>query len=69
MKEYKILFHDPFFKIIAYVLPIEPLVDKCEKQNQLHLLAQFFEHLESIARKDVHIHVTIVMIINISIVH
>ncbi|CAN1259474.1 Clathrin heavy chain 2 [Linum perenne] len=36
---------------VRSLLPVEPLVDECEKRNRLRLLTQFLEHLVSAAVK------------------
>ncbi|XP_027073276.1 clathrin heavy chain 1-like isoform X3 [Coffea arabica] len=41
---------------VRSLLPVEPLVDECEKRNRLRLLAQFLEHLVSEGSQDVHVH-------------
>ncbi|GFS33553.1 clathrin, heavy chain [Actinidia rufa] len=38
------------------LLPVEPLVEECEKRNRLRLLTQFLEHLVSEGSQDVHVH-------------
>ncbi|MQM15758.1 hypothetical protein Taro_048709 [Colocasia esculenta] len=40
---------------VRSLLPVEPLVDECEKRNRLRLLTQFLEHLVSEGSQDVHI--------------
>ncbi|KAJ8438732.1 hypothetical protein Cgig2_013778 [Carnegiea gigantea] len=40
---------------VRSLLPIEPLVDECEKRNRLRLLTRFLEHLVSEGSQDVHI--------------
>ncbi|KAI3793232.1 hypothetical protein L1987_35848 [Smallanthus sonchifolius] len=39
---------------VRFLLPVEPLVDECEKRNRLRLLTQFLEHLVSEGSQDVH---------------
>nr|CAB3459108.1 unnamed protein product [Digitaria exilis] len=39
---------------VRSLLPVEPLVDECEKRNRLRLLTQFLEHLVSEGSQDVH---------------
>ncbi|KAK1321055.1 Clathrin heavy chain 2 [Acorus calamus] len=41
---------------VRSLLPVEPLVDECEKRNRLRLLTQFLEHLVSEGSQDVHVH-------------
>ncbi|CAF2377021.1 unnamed protein product [Brassica rapa] len=41
---------------VRSLLPVEPLVEECEKRNRLCLLAQFLEHLVSEGSQDVHVH-------------
>ncbi|CAN1748695.1 Clathrin heavy chain 1 [Linum perenne] len=41
---------------VRSLLPVEPLVDECEKRNRLRLLTQFLEHLVSEGTQDVHVH-------------
>jgi clathrin heavy chain len=41
---------------VRSLLPIEPLVEECEKRNQLRLLTQFLEHLVSEESQDIHVH-------------
>ncbi|XXG67428.1 hypothetical protein AAC387_Pa06g0783 [Persea americana] len=41
---------------VRSLLPVEPLVDECEKRNRLQLLTQFLEHLVSEGSQDVHVH-------------
>nr|KAJ0216103.1 hypothetical protein LSAT_V11C300151440 [Lactuca sativa] len=41
---------------VRYLLPVEPLVEECEKRNRLRLLTQFLEHLVSEGSQDVHVH-------------
>ncbi|GKE01693.1 clathrin heavy chain 1 [Tanacetum coccineum] len=41
---------------VRSLLPVEPLVDECEKRNRLWLLTQFLEHLVSEGSQDVHVH-------------
>ncbi|KAF9597986.1 hypothetical protein IFM89_023471 [Coptis chinensis] len=41
---------------VRSLLPVEPLVEKCEKRNRLLLLTQFLEHLVSEGSQDVHVH-------------
>ncbi|KHG11889.1 Clathrin heavy chain 2 -like protein [Gossypium arboreum] len=40
---------------VRSLLPVEPLVEECEKRNRLRLLTQFLEHLVSEGSQDVHI--------------
>ncbi|KAF8402619.1 hypothetical protein HHK36_010708 [Tetracentron sinense] len=37
-------------------VPLEPLVEECEKRNCLRVLTQFLEHLVSEGSQDVHVH-------------
>ncbi|KAK4366722.1 hypothetical protein RND71_014602 [Anisodus tanguticus] len=39
---------------VRSLLPVEPLVEECEKRNRLRLLTQFLEHLVSEGSQDVH---------------
>ncbi|KAK4489286.1 hypothetical protein RD792_005086 [Penstemon davidsonii] len=41
---------------VRSLLPVEPLVEECEKRNRLRLLTQFLEHLVSEGSQDVHVH-------------
>ncbi|KAL8144041.1 hypothetical protein V2J09_017073 [Rumex salicifolius] len=41
---------------VRSLLPVEPLVEECEKRNRLRLLTQFLEHLVSEGSTDVHVH-------------
>ncbi|KAL1533146.1 Clathrin heavy chain, variant 2 [Salvia divinorum] len=41
---------------VRSLLPVEPLVEECEKRNRLCLLTQFLEHLVSEGSQDVHVH-------------
>ncbi|KFK34843.1 hypothetical protein AALP_AA5G200400 [Arabis alpina] len=41
---------------VRSLLPVEPLVEECEKRNRLQLLTQFLEHLVSEGSQDVHVH-------------
>ncbi|KMZ59834.1 putative Clathrin heavy chain [Zostera marina] len=41
---------------IRSLLPVEQLVDECDKRNRLRLLTQFLEHLVSEGSHDVHVH-------------
>ncbi|KAF5736560.1 Clathrin heavy chain 1 [Tripterygium wilfordii] len=41
---------------VRSLLPVEPLVEQCEKRNRLRLLTQFLEHLVSEGSQDVHVH-------------
>ncbi|XP_031504649.1 clathrin heavy chain 2-like isoform X3 [Nymphaea colorata] len=41
---------------VRSLLPVEPLVDECEKRNRLRLLSQFLEHLVNEGSQDVHVH-------------
>ncbi|KAJ6957342.1 hypothetical protein NC653_039317 [Populus alba x Populus x berolinensis] len=41
---------------VCSLLPVEPLVEECEKKNRLRLLTQFLEHLVSEGSQDVHVH-------------
>ncbi|XP_071927132.1 clathrin heavy chain 1-like [Coffea arabica] len=41
---------------VRSLLPVEPLVDECEKRNRLRLLTQFLEHLVSEGSQDVYVH-------------
>ncbi|KZV23799.1 clathrin heavy chain 1-like [Dorcoceras hygrometricum] len=41
---------------VRSLLPVEALVDECEKRNRLRLLTQFLEHLVSEGSQDVHVH-------------
>ncbi|KAH0891067.1 hypothetical protein HID58_053496 [Brassica napus] len=46
---------------VRSLLPVEPLVDECEKRNRLRLLTQFLEHLVSEGSQDVHVHNALVL--------
>ncbi|KAJ7546236.1 hypothetical protein O6H91_08G031500 [Diphasiastrum complanatum] len=41
---------------VRSLLPVEPLVEQCEKRNRLRLLSQFLEHLVAEGSQDVHVH-------------
>ncbi|XP_038712359.1 clathrin heavy chain 1-like [Tripterygium wilfordii] len=41
---------------VRSLLPVEPLVEECEKRNRLRLLTQFLEHLVSEGSQDAHVH-------------
>ncbi|KHN48575.1 Clathrin heavy chain 2 [Glycine soja] len=41
---------------VRSLLPVEPLVEECEKRNRLRMLTQFLEHLVSEGSQDVHVH-------------
>ncbi|CAL5353166.1 unnamed protein product [Camellia sinensis] len=41
---------------VRSLLPVDPLVEECEKRNRLGLLTQFLEHLVSEGSHDVHVH-------------
>ncbi|GBG80598.1 hypothetical protein CBR_g31057 [Chara braunii] len=41
---------------VRSLLPVETLVEECEKRNKLRLLTQFLEHLVSEGSTDVHVH-------------
>ncbi|KAL5985732.1 hypothetical protein ACLOJK_027719 [Asimina triloba] len=41
---------------VRSLLPVEPLVEECEKRNRLRLLTQFLEHLVNEGSQDVHAH-------------
>ncbi|KAJ0021343.1 hypothetical protein Pint_32516 [Pistacia integerrima] len=41
---------------VRSLLPVEPLVEECEKRNRLLLITQFLEHLVSEGSQDVHVH-------------
>ncbi|CAO2817070.1 unnamed protein product [Amaranthus hypochondriacus] len=41
---------------VRSLLPVEPLVEECEKRNRLRLLTQFLKHLVSEGSQDVHVH-------------
>ena len=41
---------------VRSLLPVEPLVDECEKRNRLKLLMPFLEHLVSEGSQDPHVH-------------
>nr|AQQ11752.1 clathrin heavy chain 2 [Chara australis] len=41
---------------VRSLLPVEPLVEACEKRNRLRLLTTFLEHLVAEGSKDVHVH-------------
>ncbi|KAJ7543091.1 hypothetical protein O6H91_09G024400 [Diphasiastrum complanatum] len=41
---------------VRSLLPVEPLVEQCEKRNRLRLLSQFLEHLVTEGSQDVHVH-------------
>ncbi|KAL0900597.1 hypothetical protein Bca101_084558 [Brassica carinata] len=41
---------------VRSLLPVETLVEECEKRNRLRLLTQFLEHLVSEGSQDVHVH-------------
>ncbi|KAL0708360.1 hypothetical protein Bca4012_074786 [Brassica carinata] len=41
---------------VRSLLPVEPLVEECEKRNRLRLLTQFLEHLVTEGSQDVHVH-------------
>ncbi|KAL0744142.1 hypothetical protein Bca4012_085655 [Brassica carinata] len=41
---------------VRSLLPVETLVEECEKRNRLRLLTQFLEHLVSEGSHDVHVH-------------
>ncbi|KAH0933989.1 hypothetical protein HID58_011106 [Brassica napus] len=46
---------------VRSLLPVEPLVEECEKRNRLRLLTQFLEHLVSEGSQDVHVHNALVL--------
>ncbi|KAG5405545.1 hypothetical protein IGI04_011664 [Brassica rapa subsp. trilocularis] len=46
---------------VRSLLPVEPLVEECEKRNRLRLLTQFLEHLVSEGSQDVHVHNSLVL--------
>ncbi|KAJ0102219.1 hypothetical protein Patl1_06637 [Pistacia atlantica] len=46
---------------VRSLLPVEPLVEECEKRNRLRLLTQFLEHLVSEGSQDVHVHNALVV--------
>ncbi|CDY35984.1 BnaA05g29660D [Brassica napus] len=41
---------------VRSLLPVETLVEECEKRNRLRLLTQFLEHLVTEGSQDVHVH-------------
>ncbi|CAN7051173.1 unnamed protein product [Brassica oleracea var. botrytis] len=41
---------------VRSLLPVEPLVEECEKRNRLRLLTHFLEHLVTEGSQDVHVH-------------
>ncbi|CAN6483932.1 unnamed protein product [Victoria cruziana] len=41
---------------VRSLLPVEPLVEECEKRNRLRLLSQFLEHLVNEGSQDGHVH-------------
>ncbi|GMP83804.1 hypothetical protein CsSME_00037590 [Camellia sinensis var. sinensis] len=41
---------------VRSLLPVDPLVEECEKRDRLGLLTQFLEHLVSEGSHDVHVH-------------
>ncbi|KAG9142165.1 hypothetical protein Leryth_007608 [Lithospermum erythrorhizon] len=51
---------------VRSLLPVEPLVDECEKRNRLRLLTQFLEHLVSEGSQDVHVHNALDELINVT---
>ncbi|KAG5399009.1 hypothetical protein IGI04_020823 [Brassica rapa subsp. trilocularis] len=46
---------------VRSLLPVETLVEECEKRNRLRLLTQFLEHLVTEGSQDVHVHNALVL--------